>query len=71
MLNRLREAALATAEPTAAAPAPSGGDPVIAAGYVALITHSGVFIAGRSFDDHADAAREFFAAVKDLLEAPD
>ena len=28
-------------------------------------------IAGRSFDDHADAAREFFAAVEDLLEAPD
>ncbi len=42
---------------TAAEPDPapraraSGTDPVISAGYVALITHSAVFIAGRSLDD--------------------
>ncbi len=38
-------------EPAATPPARSSVEPVISAGYTALITHSGVFIAGRDVDD--------------------
>ena len=38
-------------EPAATPPVRSGVEPVISAGYTALITHSGVFIAGRDVDD--------------------
>ncbi|HJN43384.1 MAG: serine hydrolase [Vicinamibacterales bacterium] len=39
------------AEPAVAPAAQSGVEPVISAGYAALITHSGVFIAGRGLED--------------------